>query len=58
MLYQVLKHEAQSSVLGLDTTIANFVKVYNLKIFTVYLLILTLIFSFQVILAKKIGRKI
>ena len=44
-------------VLGLDTTlIANFVN--YLKNFTVYLSILTLIFSPQVILAKNIGRKI
>ena len=57
VLYQVLKHEAQPSVLGLDTTrIANFVN--YLKNFTVYLSILTLIFSLPVILAKKIGRKI
>ena len=57
MFYQVLKHEAQSSVFGLDTRrIANFVN--YLKNFTVYLSILTLIFSFQVILAKKIGHKI
>ena len=35
MLYQVLKHEAQPSVLGLDTTrIANFVN--YLKNFMVY----------------------
>ena len=57
MLYQVLKQEVQPSVLGLDTTqIANFVD--YLKNFTVYLSILTLVFSRQVILAKKIGRKI
>ena len=57
MLYQVLKHEAQPSVLGLDTTrIANCVN--YLKNFTVNLFILTLIFSLQVILAKKIGRKL
>ena len=57
MLYQVLKHEAQPSVLGLDTTrIANFVN--YLKHFAVNVSILTLIFSLQVILAKKIGRKI
>ena len=57
MLYQVLKHEAQPSVLGLDTTrIANFVN--YLKNFTIYLSILTLLFSLQVILAKKISRKI
>ena len=43
--------------LGLDTTrIANFVN--HLKNFTVYLSIRTLIFSLQVLLAKKIGRKI
>ena len=43
MLYQVVKHEVQPSVLGLDTTqIANFVK--YLKTFTVYPSILTLIF--------------
>ena len=55
--YQALKHEAQPSVLGLDTTrIANFVNYF--KNFTVYLSILTLIFSLQVTLAKKIGRKI
>ena len=53
MLYQVLKHETQPSLFGLDTTrIANFDNV------TVYLSILTLIFSLKVILAKKIGRKI
>ena len=57
MLYQVLKQEAQPSVLGLKTTrIANFVN--YLKSFAVYLSILTLIFSLQVILSKKIGRKI
>ena len=59
MLYQVLKHEVQRSVLGLDTTrIANFVN--YVKNFTVYLIvsILTLIFSLQVILAENIGRKI
>ena len=57
MLYQVLKHEAQPSVLGLDTTrIAKFVN--YLKNFAVYLSIHTLIFSLQVVLAKKIGRKI
>ena len=56
MLYQVLKHEVQPSILGLDTTrTANFVKYLK---FTVYLSILTLIFSLQVTLAKKIGRKI
>ena len=54
---QVLKHEAQPSVLRLDTTrIANFVN--YLKNFNVYLSILTLIFSLQVILAKKISHKI
>ena len=54
-MYQVLKHEALPSVLGLDTTrIENFVN--YLKSFTVYLSILTLIFSLQIILAKKIGR--
>ena len=43
--------------LELDTTrIANFVN--NLQTFTVCLSILTLIFSLQVILAKKSGRKI
>ena len=57
MLYQVLKHEVQLSVLGLDTTrIANFVNYF--KNFTVYLSILNMTFSLQVILAKKIGRKI
>ena len=57
MLYQVLKHEAQPSVLGLDTIrVANFVN--YLKNFTVYLSILTLIFRLQVILAKKIGSEI
>ena len=57
VLYQVLKDEAQPSVLGLDTTrIANFVN--YLKNFAVYLCILTLIFSLQVILAKKISGKI
>ena len=57
MLCQVLKHKAQPSVLGLDTAqIANFVNYF--KNFTVYLSILTLIFSLQVILAKKIGCKI
>ena len=57
MLYQVLKYEAQPSVLGLGTArIANFVN--YLRNFTVYLSILTLIFSPQVILAKKISRKI
>ena len=49
MLDQVLKHEVQPSVLGLDTTrISNFMN--YLKNFTVYLSILTLIFSLQVIL--------
>ena len=57
VLYQVLKQEVQPSVLGLDTTqITNFVN--YLKNFTVYLSILTLVFSWQVILAKKIGGKI
>ena len=43
--------------LGLDTAqIVNFVN--TLKNFTVYLSIFILIFSLQVILAKKIGRKI
>ena len=52
VLYQDLKHEAQPSVLGLDRTrIANFVN--YLKNFTVYLSIFILIFSLQVILAKK-----
>ena len=48
VLYQVLKHEAQLSVLGLDATqtIANFVN-YLIRHFTVYLSILTLIFSLQ-----------
>ena len=56
MLYQVLKHKAQPSVLGLDTTqIVIFVN--QLKNVTVYLSILTLI-SLQVILARKIGHKI
>ena len=56
-VYEVLKHEAQPSVLGLGITrIANFVN--YLKNFTVYLPILALIFSLQVILAKRIGRKI
>ena len=56
LLYQVAKHEVQPSVLGLDTTwIANFVN--YLKNSTVYLSILTLIFSRQVVLAKEIGRK-
>ena len=45
VLYQVLKHEAQPSVLGLDITLLNY-----LKIFTVYLSILTLILSLRVIL--------
>ena len=57
MLYQVLKHEAQPSVLGLDTKrMANFVN--YLKDFSVYLSILIRIFSLQVILAQKIGHKI
>ena len=47
MFYQVLIHEGQPSVLGPDKTrIANFVA--YLKNFTVYLSILTLIFSLQV----------
>ena len=51
MLYQVLKHKAQPSVLGLDTIqIMNFVN--YLKNLNLYLSILILIFS---ILAKKIG---
>ena len=50
------KQEAQPSVLGLDTTrMANFVNYLKL---TVYLSILALIFSIQVIFAEKIGRKI
>ena len=54
VLYPVLKRETQPSVLGLDTMgIANFV-----NYFTVYLSILILIFSLQVILAKKIGHKV
>ena len=49
MFYQVLKQEVQPSVLGLDTRrIANFVNYF--KNFTVYLSILTVIFSLQVIL--------
>ena len=57
VLYQVLKHEAQPSVLGLDTIrIVHFVN--YLKNLTVYLSILTLVFSLQVILVKKTGRKI
>lgn len=57
VLYQVLEHEAQPSILGLDTTrIVNCVNCS--KKFTVYLSILTLIFSLQVMLAKKIGPKI
>ena len=56
VLYQVLKHEAQPGVLGLDTIrIANFVNYLN---FTVYLSILSLKFRFQVFSAKKISRKI
>ena len=57
MLYRVLKHEAQPHVLGLDATrIANFVNFF--KNSAVYLSILTLIFSLQVVFAKKIGHKI
>ena len=61
VLYQVLKHKAQPSVLELDTPwTANFVNYLIIKNFAVYLSILTLIFtgSLQVILAKKIGHKI
>ena len=48
-----LKHEAEPSVLGLNTTrIVNCVS--YLKNLTVYLSILTLIFSLQDILARKI----
>ena len=51
------KHKAQPSVLGLDTTrIANFLNYMYLKNFTVYVSILTLIFSIQVFLAKKISQ--
>ena len=54
MLYQVLKHKAQPSVLGLVTTrIVNYS-----KNFTLYLSILTPIFSLRVISAKKTGRNI
>ena len=57
MLYQVLNHKAQPSVLGPDTTrIANFVNYF--KSFTVSLSILALISSLQFIMAKKISRTI
>ena len=50
VLYKVLKHKVQPSVLGLDTTwIVNFVN--YLKNFFAFPSILTLIFSLQVILA-------
>ena len=59
MLYQVLKHQAQPSVLGLDTTrMASFVKYLKKTLLYICLFILILIFSLQVMLAKKIGRKI
>ena len=50
-----LKHEVQTSVLGLDKTrIANLLNAF--KTFTVNLFILTLIFRDKVFLVKKIGR--
>ena len=52
-----LKHEVQTSVLGLDKTrIANLLNAF--KTFAVNLFILTLIFRDKVFLVKKIGRKI
>ena len=48
MLNQVLKQEVQPSVLGLDSN-TNFKFCELLKSFTVYLSILTLIFSLKVI---------
>ena len=52
-----LKHEVQTSVLGLDKTrIANLLNAF--KTFAVSLFILTLIFRDKVFLVKKIGRKI
>ena len=52
-----LKHEVQTSVLGLDKTrIANLLNAF--KTFTVNLFILTLIFRDKVFLVKKICRKI
>ena len=50
-----LKHEVQTSVLGLDKTrIANLLNAF--KTFAVNLFILTLIFRDKVFLVKKIGR--
>ena len=58
VLYHSLKHKTQPSVLGLDTTrIANFVNYLKNSTSAVYLSIRTLVFSLQVILAKKIVHK-